>query len=307
MNHLAVETEALVKTYPGVRALDGLSMQVPRGAVYGFVGRNGAGKSTTIKTLLGLIRRDSGTARVFGQECGPDQVGILEHTAFVSERKALYEDLTPSQMVRFNRGFYPTWSDAAAEKYARLLDIPMSRKISKLSNGNRTKVCLLLALAQGADLLVLDEPTSGLDPVYLDDVLRVLLEDHISEGRTVFFSSHDLAEVEQIAEWVGIVDHGRMLLEARLDDIKSEYRFITAAGSSLPEAGADVVATTTQQGFMRYLVSRNTEQFAAQFRQQGAAVTDVSPVSLRELFLALVRKEDPCTCGNAGMTAVTVS
>lgn len=282
-------------------------MRVPRGAVYGFLGRNGAGKSTTIKTLLGLTRADAGKARVLDQDCGPDQVGILERTAFVSESKALYDAMTPRQLVRFNRGFFPKWSDTAVEKYARLLEIPMDRHISKLSKGNRTKVCLLLALSQGAELLILDEPTSGLDPVYLDDFLRVLLEDHVPEGRTVFFSSHDLSEVEQIAEWVGIIDHGRMLLEAQLDDIRSDYRFVTAAGSSLPETGPSVVATTRQGGFVRYLIAREVEQFAAEFRQQGAAVSDIAPVTLRELFLALVRKEDACTSGNVGTAPVVAS
>jgi ABC-2 type transport system ATP-binding protein len=307
MNELAIETESLVKCYPGVRALDGLNMKVPRGAVYGFLGRNGAGKSTTIKTLLGLARADSGRARVLDQDCGPDQIGILERTAFVSDHKALYDSMTPRQLVRFNRGFFPKWSNTAVDKYARMFEIPMDRRISKLSRGNRTKVCLLLALSQGAELLVLDEPTSGLDPVYLDDFLRVLVEDQIPDGHTVFFSSHDLAEVEQIAEWVGIIDQGRMLLEARLDDIRSDYRFVTAAGSSLPETGPAVVATTRQGAFVRYLISREAEQFAAEFRQHGAAVSDVSPVSLRELFLALVRKEDICTSGKAGMTPESVS
>jgi len=184
-----------------------------------------------MRMLLGLARPTAGTAQVLGLEVGKQQADILQRTAFVSERKVLYDYMTPHELVRFTSGFYPRWSHAAVEKYARILDIPMKQKFGKLSNGNRTKVCVLLALGQNADLLVLDEPSTGLDPIMIDDVLRALLDEQAAGERTVFFSSHQLAEVEQIADWVGIIDHGRLLLEARLEDIKSDYRVVVAGGT----------------------------------------------------------------------------
>ena len=214
MNDMAIWTENLVKTYPGVRAVDGLSLNVPRGVAYGFLGRNGAGKTSTIRILLGLARPTEGRGTVLGFAVGREQVAILERTAFVSESKALYGNLTPRELVRFTRGFYPNWSDQAVTKYSRLFEIPMDRPFSKLSQGNRTKVYLLLALSQRAELLVLDEPGMGLDPVVVDEFLRVLVEDVIGEGRTVFISSHQLADVEQLADWVGLIDHGRLLTHA---------------------------------------------------------------------------------------------
>ena len=216
MNELAIWTENLVKVYPGVRAVDGLSLNVPRGVAYGFLGRNGAGKTSTIRILLGLARPTEGRGTVLGFAVGREQVAILERTAYVSESKTLYGGLTPRELVRFTRGFYPNWSDEAVEKYSRLFEIPMDRPFAKLSQGNRTKVYLLLALSQGADLLVLDEPAMGLDPVVLDEFLRILVQDVVAEGRTVFISSHQLSDVEQIADWIGLIDHGRLLLEARL-------------------------------------------------------------------------------------------
>src|SRR5271157_4534117 len=308
MNDLAIWTEKLVKIYPGVRAVDGLTMNVPRGAAYGFLGRNGAGKTSTIKILLGLARPTAGQATVLGFRVGREQVAILERTAYVSENKSLYGNLTAQELTRFTRGFYPNWSDEAAAKYARSFEILMDRPFSKLSQGNRTKVYLLLALSQGADLLVLDEPGMGLDPVVVDEFLRVLVEDVVGEGRTVFISSHQLSDVEQIADWVGLIDHGRLLLEARLDDIKNQFRFVTVAGNALPQTKtAEVVSVAADGNFCKYLVKQNADAFAAELRRQGATVTDVSPLGLREIFLELVRKEQPCISGNVGGIAAPIS
>ncbi len=301
MNNLAILTENLVKNYCRVRAVDGLNLNVPRGVTYGFLGRNGAGKTSTIRMLLGLTRPKSGRAEVLGFPVGSGQVAILERTAYVSETKALYSNMTAQQLVRFTRGFYPAWSDEAAARYSRLFEIPMDRPFAKLSQGNRTKVCLLLALAQGAELLIFDEPTTGLDPVVVDKLLRVLVEDGVSEGRTIFISSHNLADLEQIADWVGIIDEGRMLLEASLEDIKAQFRRVTASGSNLPQTrSASVLSVVLEDRFCRYLVTNDAEAFAAKLGSDGAKVVDVSPVGLREIFLELVRKEEPCTSGNAG-------
>jgi ABC-2 type transport system ATP-binding protein len=308
MSDLAIWTENLIKVYPGVRALDGLSLNVPRGVAYGYLGRNGSGKTTTIRILLGLAWPTAGRGEVLGMPIGRDQLALLERTAYVSENKALYGKLTPRELVRFTRGFYPKWSDATAAKYARLFDVPMDRAFAKLSQGNRTKVCLLLALAQGADLLILDEPATGLDPVAVDEFLRVLVQDVVGEGRTVFISSHQLTDVEQIADWVGLLDHGKLLLEARLDDIKSEFRLVTAAGHALPRSvSPDVQLLASEDNFQRYLVKKNAEAFAVELHRQGATLAEVSPLGLREIFLALVRKEEPCTSGNAGAVAAPVS
>lgn len=308
MSDMAITTDGLVKHYREVRAVDGLTMRVPRGSVYGFLGRNGAGKTSTIKMLLGLTHLTGGSAQVLGLDIRRDKVAILERTAFVSENKTLYAGLTPAELVRFTRAFYRTWSDDAVKKYARLFEIPMNQLFRKLSHGNRTKVYLLLALCQGADLLILDEPTSGLDPVMIDQLLRVLVGDAASEGRTVFFSSHQLSEVEQIAEWVGIIDRGKLRLEARLEDIKSEFRLITASGDALPtERSSQVISAVPSGKFCQYVVARDAEAFAAQLRQQGAAVAEISALNLREIFLELVRKEESCTSGSVGATSGVAS
>jgi len=156
--------------------------------------------------------------------------------------------------------------------------------------------------------LILDEPTAGLDPVMVDEILRTLIEDHVSQGRTIFVSSHHLGEVEQICDWVGILEEGRLMLESRLEEIRQEFRLVIASGEGLAAAqSADVVSATTDGRFHHYLMSREAERFAAELRSHGATILEISPLGLRELFLHLVRKEDPCTPGNAGTKAAPVS
>jgi ABC-2 type transport system ATP-binding protein len=292
MNEPAIATEGLTKTYGSLAAVSGLNLNVPRGSIYGFLGRNGAGKTSTIKMLLGLTHLTSGSAQVLGMDVRKGHLAILQRTAFVSEKKALYPALTPAELVRFSRGFYPTWSDRAVEKYARLFEIPMEQRFDKLSNGNQTKVYLLLALAQGADLLILDEPTTALDPLSVDQLLRVLAEDAAERGSTIFFSSHQLEQVEQIGEYIGVIEQGKLLVESRLDDIKSGFRLITAAGTSLPtQITQQVLSVEMEGGFYRYVITKDGEDFAEALSRDGATITNMVPLNLREIFLHLVRKE----------------
>ena len=291
MTELVVETHSLVKRYGRVAALDGLSLAVPRGAVYGFLGRNGAGKTTAIRVLAGLARPQSGEARLFGLHPERDRLAILTRAGFVIE-KTLLNSMTGNDLVRYNRSFFPSWSDAVAKKYAGALEVPMDRKFKKLSHGNKTKLSLLLALAQGAELLVLDEPTLGLDPVITDQLLRVLIDDFAASGRTLLLSSHHLSEVEKIADWVGIIHNGRLLLEAQLDDIRANYARVRASGTGLPRTAPEIVTVSDTEGVSDYVLRSGAEPFAAELRRQGAVILDVSPLNLSEIFLTLVGKEN---------------
>ena len=232
MSEAAIFTEGLSKSFGAQAAVTELNLKIQPGAVYGFLGRNGAGKTTTMRMLLGLVRPTKGSARVLGLDPAKEAelMRILERVAFVPQRKQLYGWATPAEMVRMNKGFFPRWSDDGAAQ----LEIPMKTEFKKLSIGNQSKVALLLALAQEAEVLILDEPTAGLDPVMVDEILRTLIEDHVSQGRTIFVSSHHLGEVEQICDWVGILENGRLLLESRLEEIRQEFRLVIASGEGLP-------------------------------------------------------------------------
>lgn len=307
MSDLAIETQSLHKHYDtlhavagldlrlrkhvhAVKAIDGLDLRVPRGSIYGFLGRNGAGKTTTIRLLAGLARPTSGQMRVLDLDPQTDRVAVLARTGFVID-KLLLPSMTGDDLVRFNRGFFPRWSDALAKKYAEALEIPMKRKFRKLSTGSQTKLCLLLALAQGAELLMVDEPTAGLDPVVTDQLLRLMVDDFANEGRTLFLSSHHLSEIERIADWVGIIDHGKLLLEARLDDVRANFRRVRVVGEDLPLSSRDeVFKTSRSEGTTEFIVRANADAFIAELRSNGATVLDVTPMNLSEIFLEVVGK-----------------
>jgi ABC-2 type transport system ATP-binding protein len=313
MSDLAIETQSLQKHYRSfhavlgissrgkvahpslqkhhhfLRAVDGLDMHVPKGSIYGFLGRNGAGKTTTIRLLAGLAHPTGGRMQVLGLDPLADRIPILERTGFVID-KVLLPSMTGNDLVRFNRGFFPRWSDALAAKYAEVLEVPMKQKFRKLSTGNQTKLCLLLALAQGAELLILDEPTAGLDPVVTDQLLRVLVDDFANEGRTLFLSSHHLSEVERVADWVGIIDHGKLLLEERLDDVRANFRRVRVVGENLSISRNEVFKMKTGEGTTELIVRTNIEAFTARLRSQGAVVLDVAPMNLSEIFLEVIGK-----------------
>jgi ABC-2 type transport system ATP-binding protein len=290
MSDLVIETHSLHKQYGSTRAVDGLEMHVPRGSVYGFLGRNGAGKTTTIRLLAGLIQPTGGHARVLDMDPQTERIPVLERTSFVID-KMLLPSMTGNDLVRFNRGFFPRWSDALARKYADALEIPMKQKFRKLSGGNQTKLCLLLALSQGAELVVLDEPTAGLDPIVTDQLLRIIIDDFAGEGRTLLLSSHHLSEVERVADWIGIIDQGKLLLEAQLDDVRTNFRRIRVVGENLRlPVGNEVFRTRTVEGTTEYVLRANAEVFIASLRNQGATVLDVSPMNLHEVFLEVVGK-----------------
>ena len=196
-----IETVGLKKQYQDVTALDGLDLTVPSGSIYGLLGRNGAGKTTAIKTLMGLVRPTAGTARVFGLAVDQSAASIVirQRTGFVSEERDLYDSMTVADLIAFTAAFYPRWRADMAARYLRNFDLPPARAVKALSRGARTKLALLLALCRGAELLILDEATSGLDPMAAEEVLQALIGHVANEGATVFFSSHQIAEIEQIA------------------------------------------------------------------------------------------------------------
>ena len=225
---LVIETSGLQKRYGSAEALRGLSLQVPKGSIFGFLGRNGAGKTTTIKILLGMAHATSGEARVFGLPAGSPAEGveIRRRTGFAGEEKDLYDYMTVGEIVRFTAAFYPRWRPDLEQRYRKSFELPADRKVKALSRGMRTKLSLLLALCRGADLLILDEPTSGLDPAATEEVLQALVAHAGAEEMTVFFSSHQIGEVEQIADRIAIVDRGRTTVAGPLDDLRDSYRRI---------------------------------------------------------------------------------
>ena len=292
-----IETAGLKKDYSGVEAVRGLDLQVPAGSIYGFLGKNGAGKTTTIKVLLGMARPTGGSARVFGLAADAPEasVEIRRRTGFVSEDRDLYDSMTVQGMIHFTSPFYPRWRGELQQRYLRAFELPLDRKIKALSRGMRTKLALLLALSRGAELLILDEPTSGLDPAVTEDVLQALVTHVAGEGMTVFFSSHQIAEVDQIADHIAIIDSGRTVVTGALDDIRERYRRVQLVfDGAAPDAtfrSPGVVRVRREGRVLTVLSSAGAEGIISEARALGPVSVDVIPVTLKEIFLESVASE----------------
>jgi ABC-2 type transport system ATP-binding protein len=297
MTEFAIEAVGLCKSFKGHEALSGLNLTVPEGSISGFLGRNGAGKTTTIRILMGLAKADRGAARIFGTAVGNgnSDAAIRRRIGFVTEDKELYPYMTVAEIIRFSRPFFPKWRGDLERRYLKAFDLPPNMKIFSLSKGMRSKLMLLLAISHGAELLLLDEPTDGLDPAALEEVLRELIALSASDGTTIFFSSHRLAEVEQIADRITIIDKGRAIVGGALDDLKRQYQRICVVftdGVRDDIRWVDGAEHIRQEGRMvSILAGRNLEGIMAQARSLPGTTVERHPVTLKELFLDQMRAD----------------
>ena len=291
-----IETHQLTKRFGQFTAVEALDLAVRRHQITGFLGRNGAGKSTTIKMLLGMTHPSGGTGTMLGRRIDDPRENreARRHIAYVGEDKQLYAFMTVDELIRFTRSFYDDWRPDVAQRLLAQYQLPPKRKVRALSKGMRTKLALLLALARKPELLILDEPSEGLDPVAIEELLQTLVA-AASDGTTIFFSSHQIAEVERIADRVCIIDHGTLVEDVSLDELRENYRRITMGFTTQPPAeelrlaGIRHVRRSDRQ--LSVLASGNAEAIAEHGRSMNAVSVDVVPIGLRELFLESVKAE----------------
>jgi ABC-2 type transport system ATP-binding protein len=287
-----IDARGLTKHYGRTQALHGLDLGVPAGSIYGLLGRNGAGKTTALKVFMGMVRPSSGEVRVLGRRAGDagDGVAIRRRTAYVSENRTFWPSMTADQVVQVSRPYFPGWRADLERAYLDAFEIPRRQPLGRLSKGTRTAFAIVLALARGADLMLLDEPTEGLDPVLDERVLQALVRASADDPRlTILFSSHRVAEVEQIADRVGIIADGHLAFEETLDQLRADYRRVTATfDNSPPEAlrqAPGVRRSRVEGRMLSLLASRDADGIAAQARVLGARDIQVSPVTLKDIFL----------------------
>lgn len=290
-----IETRLLTKSYRKVDAVHELNLSVGRGRITAFLGRNGAGKTTTIKMALGMIRPTAGQASVLGIPVSDlkESCKTRRRIAYVAENKPLYQYMTVEQTIRFARSFYSDWRPELADRLLSEYELPTHRKVKSLSKGMRTKLALLLAFARRPELLILDEPSEGLDPVGIEQLLKTLVS-RSAEGVSVFFSSHQIAEVERVADHVCILEKGRLVLDAPLDDLRQFYRRIDLVFSSAPVElefsiiGVEKIQTNGRQ--ISVFASRNAEAIVERAQALNALSVEVAPVGLRDIFLEMVKE-----------------
>ena len=286
----AIEIRGLTKHFPNFD-LGPLDLTVPRGSIYGFVGLNAAGKTTTIDLMFGMGRPEAGSIAVAGCDLATDEVAIKKRAAYVAPELEYASWGTIERAVRFVRGFYPdAWDDDYCVELFDLFGIDPSAKVATLSFGSRTKLAVAIALARRPEVLVLDEPTTGLDAIAKQELFTQLL-DLVKNGESsILISSHQLADVERFADRIGIIRDGMMLHEGPTSDIVDRYRMMdfTLAGDGefLAPEGATLIRQEGRQ--VRVLVDRQSNA-AEQLQQLGADGRSDTPVTLEDLFVSLLK------------------
>ena len=281
-----IEVRDVVKTFDGFRALDGVTMTVPRGAVYGLVGPNGAGKSTLIRHLTGIYRPDSGAIDIDGQPVY-ENPAVKARIAYIPDDVFYFPQATIPDMMRYYRGIYPKFD---AERYQKLGDVfrlDPKRQIRRLSKGMQKQAAFWLAMSLRPDVLILDEPVDGLDPVMRRQVWSIIMADVAENGTTVLVSSHNLRELEDICDHVGIMNKGKLLLERSLSELQENIAKVQLAlpdGGVLPE-GLNILHQSSTGRLQTLIIRGVTEEITNQLATCEPLFMDVIPLSLEEIFI----------------------
>ena len=272
----------ITKTFGDFKALDNLTMTVPKGAVYGLVGPNGAGKSTAIRHLTGVYRPDSGdvlleNAPVWENPTAKTRIGYIPDDIFYFPSASL-ED-----MRKFYAGIYPNFDNALFERLYEVFNLPRKSPIRRFSKGMQKQAAFHLSICCKPDVLILDEPVDGLDPVMRRQVWSLILSDVAERGTTVLISSHNLRELEDICDHVGIMDHGKMLIERSLADMQGATHKLQLVGDA-PE-GLEVLHESASGRLKTLIVRGNVDEISAKVAATNPAYFDVLPLSLEEIFI----------------------
>ena len=281
-----LEMKNVTKTFGNFKALDDLTLTVPSGRVYGLVGPNGAGKSTAIRHLTGVYRPDSGQitlegAPVFENPAAKRRIGCIPDDVFY------YPSATLEDMHRFYRGIYPTFDDALFERLYEVFQLPRKSPIRRFSKGMQKQAAFHLTLCARPEVLILDEPVDGLDPVMRRQVWSALLSDVAENGTTVLVSSHNLRELEDVCDHVGIMNHGRMLVERSLSALQDnivKIQLAFADGGKLPE-GLEILHSSSTGRLQQLILRGSAEELTAKLSAAGPLFLDVVPLNLEEIFI----------------------
>jgi len=291
MNTEAIVVEKLTRGYGGPPVLRGLDLRVPKGSIYGFLGRNGSGKTTALKTLAGLTRPDSGSVRVLDGNPWTFGAGERQRMGYLSEKQSLPPMFRVSKLVRFCAQLYPAWDHSLCDGLLGRFQIPLRSRVHKLSLGQQRLLAFVLALAPRPDVLLLDEPAANLDVVARREFLDQILE-LIRDGKSsVLFSTHILSDVERVADRVGILSDGALVVDEPLDDLKESIRQLRLFGFSgpLPKEIPRAIRLRQDRNELLAILRLDGPDAAAQLAKRLGCQIEENPLSLEDLFIELTR------------------
>lgn len=283
---MMIEVKGLKKNFDGFQALDGLNINVPAGAVYGLVGPNGAGKSTVLRHMAGIYRQDAGEVLIDGEPVY-ENAQVKSRIAYIPDDIFFFTQARIKDMADFYRSVYPSFSMERFNELGAEFELDMKRPVRKFSKGMQKQAAFWFALSQRPEIVLLDEPVDGLDPVMRRKVWSLLLADVAENGTTVVVSSHNLRELEDVCDQVGIMNHGRMLIERSLSDLQENIVKVQLAlpdGGKLPDGLALLHQSTT--GRVQQLILRGkAEELTNILAAADPLFVDVVPLTLEEIFI----------------------
>lgn len=305
MSTPAIDIQATHKSFRRHQVLRGMTLQVERGRTFAFLGRNGAGKTTTIQLLLGLLNRDGGAIRVLGHDPEKEPLQVRAKVGYLAEDQTMYGWMKCGDILRFMAPFYPTWDHDLALKYANDFEVPVQTKIKHLSKGQNVRLGLVLALAHRPELVILDDPALGLDPIMRKQFNRDLITHLQGEGRTVFYSSHLLYEVEPVADEVAILKEGQIVRQAETEELRRDVKqIILSRQSAALVANQSTVLDYRTDGDEVAITLEGADIAISQLRDDGVEHRIVD-LNLDEIFEAYVTgKFDGCASEAAESIAV---
>lgn len=290
MQHYAFELNNVSIRYPHF-SMQGLNLALPQGQVMGLVGVNGAGKSTTIRILMGLVNADAGEIRALGYQLPAQQVQAKYDIGFASDDMRLYKSQTLQWHIDFVASIYPKFDHAYANQLLKRFELVAEQKIKGISHGQRVKACLLLVLARRPKLLVLDEPTTGLDPVAREEVISELADILRDDERSVLFSSHNTHDIEKLSDQIAFLDRGKLLsLQDKESYLDSWARFRCQISPTSSDAIAGAVSIKRNGQIAEVVTDQYTPDYATQLQSSGFIVFEQYRMSLEEIFVANVKR-----------------
>jgi ABC-2 type transport system ATP-binding protein len=283
-----IEVKNVRKSFEDLEALNNVNINVKKGSIYGLLGSNGAGKTTLLKTLAGIYKQDAGSVLIDGEEVF-ENTSIKERMQFIADNLYFFSQYSIKDMAKYYKSIFNTWSDERYEKLKEVFNIDEKKKIQRLSKGMQRQVAFWLSLSTMPDVLILDEPLDGLDPVMRQKVKNLIIQDVAEREITVIISSHNLRELEDLCDYIGILHKGTLILEKDLDDLKSDIHKIQVAfRQSVDEQifSKDQVLYEEERGSVRLLIVRGSkETIVEQFAKYDPVILDILPLTLEEIFI----------------------
>ncbi|MDK2919474.1 MAG: acetoin utilization transport system ATP-binding protein [Candidatus Petromonas sp.] len=283
-----IEVKNLYKYFDGFKALDDVYLNVQKGSIYGLIGPNGAGKTTLIKHLTGIYKQDKGDVKILGQKVY-ENINLKSKIGYIPDDLYFFPQYTIKNMASFYKTIYPNWNERRYKELQEIFEIDENKKINKLSKGMQRQVLFWLTLSTMPEVMILDEPIDGLDPLMRRKIWNLVVEDVAERETTVLVSSHNLKELENICDYVGIMYRGKMLIENNLDDLKSDvHKIQTAYKDDFPQnltKELEILHQEKRGSVDLLIVKGEKDKVISSFNKYKPIILDILPLSLEEIFI----------------------